>query len=127
MYIPDKIWMVVELMFGIVFEEILLTSGKYQFCRLILPLNWWKMIFLSLGCNVRSTWMGSERYPRTFGDVGSKSVKLYTEFGKLTEDVTAREGDVIGLLNGDIAELPNGNTFKGVSRPLLYILIFKKD
>ena len=71
--------------------------------------------------------MGSERYRRTFGDVGSKSVKLYTEFGKLTEDVTAREGDVIGLLNGDIAELPNGNTFKGVSRPLLYILIFKKD
>ena len=51
--------------------------------------------------------MGSDRYPRTFGDVGSKSVKLYTELGKLTDDVSEEEGEVIGFLNGDTAEVPN--------------------
>ena len=70
--------------------------------------------------------MGSERYPSTFGDVGPKSVKLYTEFGKLTADVSEEEGEGIGFLKGDTAELPNGNTSEGVSPPLLYILIIKK-
>ena len=69
--------------------------------------------------------MGS-RYPKTFGDVGSKSVKLYTELGKLTDDVSEEQGELIGLLNGDTAELPNGKISEGVSGPLLYILIFKE-